>query len=140
MALTARPPELKETSHKQLSSIQINFSAAAVTDQDVVLPSGEFSKGIFLCGPKVPKGKALLEFLTKIALKPSRVVMLDDREENLESLEADLKSAKIPFVGHRYGAADALVKKYQKSVADMQWRHFPVLSDELAAKLLKDVN
>jgi len=69
-------------------------------------------------------------------LAPKRVVMVDDRRHNLESVEKFL-AGKRSFLGLRYSACDVWEKTYDAQVADLQLALMGgILSDRLTRLLL----
>ncbi len=109
---------MEEWKINHLSTVGINFSQGAPYEETIVfrdLPSyrqhySTYTKGIlFVNGSTCPKGEALIAFLKKTSHKPKKVIFIDDREENLKSVESTLKQfdESIAFVGlHFTGAKD----------------------------------
>ena len=63
-----------------------------------------FKNGVvFTC--HLPKGVVLQSFLKKIGFRPSKIVFVDDKRINLESVEALCKEENIPFIGFHYTAS-----------------------------------
>jgi hypothetical protein len=120
IALTARTLDSAEITKAQLRSIGVDFGGAIV-----------------FAGEKQGKGDVLVTFMKKTGRKPKRVLFIDDKEKNVESVDRSLTAASIPHLVFRYGAADERVAKFRADVADMQyrwWRH--ILSDDAAQDLL----
>ena len=102
----------------RLSRLGIDFSTSAPYKKQIVfshLPSfrGNYSlyvNGIlFANGPEVSKGDVLVAFFEKTGFYPSKVIFIDDREENLISVEEALEKLgkSIQFQGLLYtGAKD----------------------------------
>lgn len=63
----------------------------------------EFKEGV-LFSSGIPKGEILKTFLQDCYSKPKRIVFLDDRRNNLESVEAFCKAEGISFLGFEYTA------------------------------------
>lgn len=61
-----------------------------------------FEGMLFTNGVSNSKGKTLLAFLKETGIKPQRIIFLDDREENLKSVEQALKETSIEFLGYHY--------------------------------------
>jgi len=56
-----------------------------------------YSNGaLFVNGTAVSKGVAFLSFLKKAELCPKRIIFIDDRDENLLSLEAAIETVETP--------------------------------------------
>lgn len=96
----------------------IDFSVGAPSAQQMVfddLPAfrqnySTYMQGIlFVNGSTCSKGDALIAFLKKTNHRPKKVIFIDDREDNLKSVEAALKQfdPSIVFTGlHFTGAKD----------------------------------
>jgi FMN phosphatase YigB (HAD superfamily) len=86
-----------------------------------------FIDGILLtCG--VPKGEVLQAFLAYAGLAPQKIIFIDDKRKNLESVEKTAESLSIPFVGIEYTAVkDAKEEPLDKARAEFQ---FEVLEKE----------
>lgn len=103
---------------ENLRGCGIDFSRSPIHDQTLIfkdLPSFRnnfvtFKEGIlFTNGVLCSKGEALVAFLTKTGIHPETVVFVDDREENLKSVEEFLEQydPDIDYVGlHYLGAQD----------------------------------
>lgn len=68
---------------------------------------------LFVNGTAVSKGDAFLSFLEKSGFSPSKVIFVDDREDNLKSLEAAIQKLdrSIEYQGFHYLGA----QKYQST-------------------------
>lgn len=135
MALTARDPRFHWDTFRQLLEVNVDFRSrpAAPDGLTLDLPKpAAFHNGVLFAHGN-PKGEVLKQFLDKAGLKPARIVMIDDKRYNLESVESSLS---IPFVGLRYGGADADEKNFDPRIAEIQGRHFGrILSDDDARRL-----
>lgn len=137
--LTARPTELKETTLRQLNSIGIQPNSGGLkftNDKEI-----ELYHGVLLVGPRNNKGRILAQFLDEKALKPNKLIFVDDKEHHVKNMEAVLSQRGIVNLNYRYGAADEKVKSFRPQITDIQWSHFEktgmILSDEEAESLMK---
>lgn len=140
MGLTARPLTLEPYTREQLKSVAVDLSITRVYPKNVPLVAGkvEYRNGILFMGPAQSKGEVLLQFLKKINLKPKRIVFVDDRKHNIESVEGSVSKTDMELLAMRYGAADATVKAFRPDVADLELKVFDgLLSDEEALRLLQ---
>lgn len=55
---------------------------------------------LFVNGTVVSKGDAFLSFIEKTKLLPEKIIFVDDREDNLKSLEAAIQSFSKPIQYH----------------------------------------
>ena len=134
IALTAREPIEALHTAKQLESANFDLiHSHPFEDTFLPLPHPSiFEKGIIYCGDNT-KEAALEAFFQKMGSIPKRVLFIDDRLEQIKSVESFAKRIGIIFVGIRFGGADARVKAFNPEVADYQWSHLPdIISDEEA--------
>lgn len=119
LALTARGPEDAPATFAQLKAIGLDLAASAVAKEDMPAgPKGLYSRGVFFVGDGPDKGEALLSFLDKIALRPTRVVFVDDKPHHARSVDAVMTAAGIPCVAFRYGAADEKVRAFKEVMSE----------------------
>lgn len=119
---------------KQLAQLEIDFSQGAPYADKIIfseLPSyrhqySTYTNGIlFVNGSVCPKGEALVAFLKKTGHSPRKVIFIDDREENLTSVEASLKQydPSIEFKGLHYtGAKDYPSPVISEELFESRWQ------------------
>lgn len=73
-------------------------------------------KGGILFSSGIPKGDILQSFLFECNLKPKRIIFLDDRRNNLESVKKFCDAAGIEFLGFEYTA----VKEIKPADVDLK--------------------
>ncbi len=92
-----------------LRSLGIDFAKSAPYQGPLVFDNlasyrGNYSNylnGIlFVNGTVNSKGEAFLSFIEKTKLSPTRIIFIDDREENLKSLEAAIQKLGKPIEYH----------------------------------------
>lgn len=102
----------------RLRQLGIDFSSGAPYAHPLVfneLPAfrgnhSTYTQGIlFVNGTACTKGEALSAFLQKTALAPKKIIFVDDREDNLKSVEAALQKHETPiqYQGLHYLGAKA---------------------------------
>jgi len=138
-ALTARPVQLIETTLQQLDSQGIYFSSHGYRFHPA--PDLRLRHGIIFIGINYYKGPVLNQFFAAQGLKPRRVIFIDDKIANVQSVESALAAAGIPSLEFRYGAADHEVQAYRADLAEVEWtyflRHGGLISDTQAAQKLR---
>lgn len=77
-----------------------------------------YSHGVIQTGAKL-KGPVLQEVLQKIKDLPTKIIFVDDRKEQVESVEQACQEAKIPCACFHYTAAE-IVQPLDESVAAYQ--------------------
>lgn len=92
-----------------------------ITDDD---NSGySFGYGI-LFSNGMAAGPALKNFLNRVPVTPSKIVMVDNTLESLESAELALESIDIPFEGFRYGCNDARKANFDPTLGTIEFFAF----------------
>lgn len=126
-----------------LKHLGIDFSQHSPFSQSLVfdelLPYREnychYVDGIlFVNGTHITKGEALLAFLAKAQLIYSKVIFVDDREDNLKSVEAALKtySKEIEYVGiHYIGAQRYASTNITAEDFESEWQRLAAKAKEL---------
>lgn len=143
MALTARPLELVDTTISQLKSIGVDLSRNPPSRKNFVVGHGlkaeRYYNGILFCGGlKKDKGTILNEFFEKIKFEPTTVVFVDDRRNNVESVDKALATKGLDCRCIRYSAVDPMIKSFNQEIAEVQMEFFgKLLSDEAARAILK---
>lgn len=129
LGLTARGPEDAPATFAQLKAIGLDLEKSAVAKDDLAFaPGGLYSRGVYFVGDGPDKGKALLAFLERTGVRPTRVVFVDDKPRHAKNVDAALTGAGIPCVAFRYGAADEKVRAFKEVVSEA--------ADKASAELL----
>lgn len=143
MALTTQGLALNTRTCEQLKSLGIDLSKTAPSNEDHYFINGPhgvlYRHGIFSTSG-TPKGKALLQLLSRINCQPKRIVFINDKRTHLRDVESAVEAAGIEFIGLRYSHSDARVARFNPAIADIQWKHSSfghILSDEEAEQILK---
>lgn len=122
-ALTARGAVIQDVTVKQVQSLNHNFAQSFPTQKDLSLLNGYLREGIIFSG-STPKGELLKVILENSVHKPTKVIFVDDRGYNLESVEASLKDYPVELTSYRYGGADSYVKNFNPVIADLVYSFF----------------
>jgi len=132
-ALTARPEAWDNDTIDQLASIGVNFTRTSPIDATI-------RGGVHFQAPGSQKGPDLLELLARFGERPKKIVFIDDRQANVESVDTALNSTAIPHWSLRYAALDEWVASLDPEVAELEWRIFQAsgrfMSDEQARACL----
>jgi len=117
-----------------LRQLGIDFSKSAPSKEPLVFDNlssyrGHFSTyldGIlFVNGTTISKGEIFLSFLKKIEFYPDKIIFVDDREDNLKSMESALQTLDIPieFIGlHFTGAQKFPSELISEEEFEAQWK------------------
>lgn len=82
-----------------------------------------YQNGILFTGLFCSKGTALKAFLEKIKWKPTQIIMIDDKIDNLTSVQKELQSLHIPFRGYEYTAYEKLPAYFDKEIVEAQMQY-----------------
>lgn len=97
---------MQERRIESLRALGIDFSKAAPYHQSIVFDNLASYRGnysvyldgiLFVNGTVVSKGEALVAFLQKTKSTPTKIIFIDDREENLKDLEVAIKKLDRPI-------------------------------------------
>ncbi len=89
---------------------------------------------LFVNGTVISKGEVLLSFLEKSRYLPNKVIFIDDREENLKSVETAIQTLdrSIEYQGlHYLGAQKYLSKEISEQEFELRWRKIASETKEL---------
>ncbi len=140
-------PSLKKWRKQQLAMNGINFESSfpglALTFDDLpATQSGnpEFYEGI-LFGANNPKGVVLTAFLNKIDFKPTKIIVVDDKEKYLLSIQGELAKQSIPFQGFLYTGAEKESAPVDLAVIEYQLDHIEKSNEFISdAQALAELN
>jgi hypothetical protein len=88
------------------------------------LPSGQtylYADGVIETEAPL-KGPILKEIFPRLAERPAKIVFVDDRIEQAQSIEAACKEAGIPCIAFHYTAYQKVVREFDEAVAEFQLR------------------
>ncbi len=155
IALTSCPtgtfgviPQVERWRIEHLKSLDISFRSSFPKIERYFLteikkegtPAPLFEEGV-LFSKGYKKGEVLKAFFKKGDFYPSKVIFIDDLQENLETVKAELESLNIPFQGYQYSGAERFFKTADKAILTYQFNHLMQtkewLSDTEVEKRLK---
>jgi hypothetical protein len=139
MGLTARPSRYSSLSSVQLASIGIDFRRRAPRGEPLNLrlkDAAHYENGILFVGEHNSKGEALKAFLDATGLKPGKIVFADDKKKHVEAMEKVFGRSPVAYVGFRYGGADEWVKRYNRTIVEIQKKYMErIMPDDVAVRL-----
>lgn len=128
--------DIQELSQQQLSSVGIDFKRSTLPDAFTGKEITGYADGM-LFSANQPKGEFLKELFTKLGYTPKRVILIDDKEEQILSAEEAMKEMNIPFLGLWYRHIEEMKPDYNPQIGNVQLERFlqdnTLLSDEEAA-------
>jgi Protein of unknown function (DUF2608) len=103
--------------HHHLTGAGFDFTKSSPPDGFERSP--DFAYGVLFSAQK-SKGPALLDFLKASGYLPAKIVFIDDKLEQVESVITALESVGIPCIGIHYTAAVSNAKPFNPLIANMQ--------------------
>jgi hypothetical protein len=138
MGFTTQGLALATRTHQQLNENHFDLSRTSPIKEGLYYSiQGHgvlFRNGVLFTSGR-HKGKALLQFLSLINLRPSHVVFINDKESHLKEVEEILEQNSIPFTGLRYAFSDKKKSEFDWEIANYQFKNSSfdqILSDEEA--------
>jgi hypothetical protein len=126
VVLTARGDKICRSTIEQLKRIGIDFSKQWSNIEYLLkindrTPTAFFSNGIIFCDGN-DKGKCLFSFFQAIKNQPAHVLMVDDKEKHLRSVQAAIEAYQGKFTGIRYSFLDEKTKTVDMNSANEQMK------------------
>ncbi len=125
IGLTARRLELIEITLKNLRTMGIDFSTASIAKDPMSFAINHpnvFVNGVMFCGGSKDtnvigsqthaKDRAIKALLQHFELKPTRIIVVDDRKDYLDSIVDTIVSLGIDCVGIRYSRSDERLARF----------------------------
>lgn len=127
---------------KQLNSVDVNLNNNALENTYPYLAlDSEYFSGTFFCHIE-PKGNFLTHLLKNAPEIPQKVIFIDDKLSQVESVANALTTLGIPHESYCYLAINAKTKMFNPLIANIQLYHFleskKILSDNEAALVAKE--
>jgi Protein of unknown function (DUF2608) len=101
-----------------------------------------WKQGILFC-LEPNKGKVLVALLGMVDWHPIKVIFIDDKIGNLQSVQEELKEKNIQFIGFHYTGALNLPRKINEKLVEFQYEYLikydKWLSDQQALIILNNV-
>lgn len=122
----------------QLASVGIHFNEFENQIYSSLTKAPEYFQGVFFADLE-PKGEYLLKLFKDAPQLPEKVIFIDDKQSQVESVAAALEQLGINYECYWYVATDEKAKRFDPSIANIQLYYFwlsegaKVLSDEDAA-------
>lgn len=142
MGLTARPIEWRQNTIEQLGSVHVDFTKTPLAAGNI--PAGPKFAGIYYNGvlfmdKEGDKGQYLIEFLKQVGSDAKTVIFVDDKLNNVQSVEKALNTTDLQHISFRYGAADSEVKAFNSDLAGFEWQYFLHFGEFLTDQRAKDL-
>lgn len=144
--LTGQFEKISKMEHWRIQGLRqlgIDFSKTAPCQNSLIFDDLTSYRGnyttylngvLFVNGTTVSKGEAFLSFLEKTGFYPNKIVFVDDREDNLKSLEAAIQKIdkQIEYHGFHYiGAQNYPSKLISENEFESRWQELATIAKEL---------
>ncbi len=144
--LTGRLGSIEKMEQWRIDSLKrlgIDFSRTAPCSSSLVLDNlasyrGNYSSYLngvlFVNGTTVSKGEAFLTFLEKSGFSPNKVIFIDDKEDNLKSLETAIQklNLSIEYQGFHYlGALQYPSEVISEEEFESRWQQLALRAQEI---------
>lgn len=126
--------------YRQLKQVGIDFKETRAPEGLQRLDSAYFCDGIIFAR-HIKKGDLLKRILRDLQYRPSLIIFVDDRLDQMQSVEAALAEIGIPFIGFWYRRSEIDRQNFDPRVANVQLEALlqgEVMSDETAAGKAKN--
>ena len=142
MGLTHRQPSLSEISIRQVTSLGLDLTKTAPTQDSFIVPPKMptlYSQGILFVGDQNKKSDVFTSFLTQINQKPKKVIFMDDKRHNVEDLKI-LTTLGIEYTGIHYTAILHVEPIYDRKIAEFQYKYLHRIMNNETASMLMEKN
>lgn len=135
-------PGVDEFTEEQLRGAGIDFSKTEVPPELQALEAAYFYNGIIFA-QHIKKGDLLKHLFKDLNYQPDLIVFVDDKLDQVQSVEAALKGSGIPFMGFWYRRSEVDRANFNPMVANVQLEHLltsgEIVPDDKALELSKSI-
>jgi hypothetical protein len=131
ISLTSRGPDYQLATFRELRRNNFSFSysapgpAGGYEEPFIPVENGRLSlyeDGVFLTAGQ-HKGEMLLALLNKTGARlPAVIVMVDDKQKNLDAVKETFSALNVPVHAWRYTGEDQAVSNFDPDTANIQWK------------------
>lgn len=125
---------------EQLHHAGIDFKATLIPEELQSLETTYFCDGV-IYAQHIAKGDLLKHLFKDLKYYPSLVIFVDDKLEQVQSVEAAVKGAGIPFIGFWYRRSEFDRKNFNPMIANIQLESLllqgEIIDDDAALELAK---
>ena len=131
ISLTSRGPDYQLATFRELRRNNFSFIYSALGPDGgyekpfIPVENGRLSlyeDGVFLTAGQ-HKGEMLLALLNKTGTRlPAVIVMVDDKQKNLDAVKETFSALNVPVHAWRYTGEDQAVNNFDPDTANMQWK------------------
>jgi len=141
IGLSSKSIEIGYRTHKQLKSLDIDFSIKPLSSSDIEINTTHAAKclnNIIFCGFRNDEVKTFFSYLELADYSPEKIIFVGNDDNKFISMEKMAKKRKIPFLGLAYHKLDEISASFNPEVAKEQLKYLgKILPDKEAKKLVK---
>ena len=130
-------------SEQQLHQAGYDFSQSFIP-KGMAIPHEFFYNGIIFTEYKVKKGDFLVKIFKNLPYRPTHIVFVDDKLDQVKSVEKAAKELNIPFYGFWYKASDNEAKRLNPMIANIELEELlfykNLITDENAREKLLELD
>lgn len=128
--------------HQQLNNVGIDFAESFIPSELQFLEQAYFYKGIIFA-QHIPKGDLLKHLFKDLNYQPSCIIFIDDKLDQVKSVEAAAKESEIPFFGFWYRRVEFDGANFNPMLASIQLENIllnnRIASDVEAEEIVKNM-
>lgn len=125
--------------HEQLNQVGIDFRRTAIPKELQHLEPTYFYNGIIFA-QHIKKGDLLKHLLKDLNFHPTCIIFIDDKLDQVQSVENVVKELGLPFIGFWYRGVEANISKFKPMIANIQLEALllknEIISDDTAHEIL----
>ncbi len=144
MAQTKRLSCTAKVTQRQLKMVGLDFcpTAPCRASKRIPMRCGPpplYARGVLYDCNEDQKGPVLESYLRHIGYRPRRIVFIDDRLKNIESVAEACKRMDIDYVGLHYLGSKKKEEAFDFEVAEVQWKTLgKILTNDQARKIAEN--
>lgn len=127
---------------RQLETAGYHFELSKLPPKLQAIDPKTYENGVIYSSP-LKKGLFLKNLLKKTDYQPSKIIFIDDKLDQVQSMEEAALGLKIPFVGFWYTRADKEHQNFDSMIATIQlielMNHERILDDAEALSIKKQI-
>lgn len=129
---------IDQFTQEQLNHVGIDFKNTQIPEALQSLEAAYFSDGVIFA-QHIKKGDLLNHLFKDLNYTPSLIIFVDDKLDQVQSVETAVKGAGIPFIGFWYRRSEVDRKNFNPNIANVQLESLllkrELLDDDIALEL-----
>lgn len=126
--------------HEQLHYVGIDFKSTSIPEELQSLEATYFCDGVIFA-QHIKKGDLLKHLFKDLKYHPSLIIFVDDKLDQVQSVEVAVKEVGLPFIGFWYRRSEFDRKNFNPMIANIQLESLllqgEIITDDAALELAK---